>query len=940
MKKIVCSLAGILCFNAALAAPQVSDVIDPIYETATLPNGYYIKEENKNSLTFANSKVPNLDIKISFVKNNSREFYEIVADFMYDLTHSGSNINQCMNDPTYKPFANYEFMCVKDQSSLQYAIFTQFEDDNNQPSDFTRIVSISNKTGDNVSVNDIGEMINVSNYKLGFFENFNIPQKSQLRQSSSVDYASIDLEGMVGLAQQKENLWASSFTPTSLVNVTGSDVTNQGMKFFLKDSSTNEKYIITYTLSTSKRHELYDKTKEAVNSVFHGCKVIGETEGADNSKLSLKCDEGKLSIKISEVGLKKYEYELFEITTASTDLLNALDENKSKLSQIKSTLFKQFYDLEFLHTKDNIFAYIQESEANLKPEAGITYPFDNSTAKSISSLNAVQATNNAKNGTKTANTPTNTPVDSDMIVTTSKEDPLSLDNLLMYGGIVAIVIALILLIIFRKHLKNKKDQLMAYMQQKAAEKEQQKKDQQEDNGGELIAEIEAARIARDRELYKQRKEAEKLAKELEERNKNETEEEKAKRLASLNEFMQKSAMPGMVTATNSQTPAQNQETTQNQTQGSQPVQNQVQDQQPKVEETKDQEQVPPKAEEKPAPKFSLKKDPKPAASETEAPKEEEKPAPKTITINSSSVNIAAEEEAERQRKEEEERRRSEEEKQKREKEFQSVKLKGEDLLMKMKQKQKQASASDEKPKEEPKPTATPFSKDEFVAPVEEPKSSSPAFSNDDFVQPVQETPAPTTEEHHKAKNPFDALVTKGDPSKYKNKTQSQQEASDYNEIELDLDLDLTDANENEESLFGSNNDVQKYDESSEISIDESNEISIEEPSQVDLSNQSIFTDDNMVQPVAQEEAVPADLSNQSIFTDDNMVQPIAQEEPIASSTPQEETPTTSAEPNPEVVDISQESEPPQSTPTSKKRSTKRVRKFNMGSLSISLHDDQ
>ena len=37
-KRIVSTIAGIIGFSAVYAAPQVSDVIDPIYETEQLPN--------------------------------------------------------------------------------------------------------------------------------------------------------------------------------------------------------------------------------------------------------------------------------------------------------------------------------------------------------------------------------------------------------------------------------------------------------------------------------------------------------------------------------------------------------------------------------------------------------------------------------------------------------------------------------------------------------------------------------------------------------------------------------------------------------------------------------------------------------------------------------------------------------------------------------------
>ena len=956
-KRIVSTIAtGILGLNVAVAAPQVSDIIDPIFETEQLPNSYYVKEKNQHSMYFANSKIPNLSIEVSFVKNNSRQFYEIVADFMYKLTHKGDNINQCMNDPTYKPFASYQFLCVKNQDSLQYVIFTQFEDDNNQPSDFTRIVSISSKTGDNATVEDLAAMINTANYQLGFFENFNIPQKSVLKYASNVDYSRIDLEGMQNLSLQKENYWAAPQDSSSLVQVTSTDITNQGMKFFLKDGTTNEKYIITYVLTTEKKQKLTENTQKAINSIYHNCKHTVETEGADSARLSTKCDEGAMGILIKDLNLKKYEFDIYEIVTAPEQLLKTLEENKGKFDQIQSYLYKQFFDSEMLNQKDNVFAYIQDIENNLKPEAGIAYPYNSSTAKTIESEKAVQSKNkekNAPNDNRSQSDKIKEDIENSAMITThSSSSSLSLSDMLTYGGLASIALALIILFIFRRRIK---DKVVPYMQQKAAEKEQFKQTGvvPGDSGGELIAEIEAERIRREKERYKQQKEAEKLAKELEERKKNETEEERAKRKASLDEFMQKSAIPGVVASSGEKEQGDVvTETAQNQT----------------VSETGD-------------------------------------------TSDNTVTQIS---------------------------ESQSVKLKGEDLLMKMKMKQKQSSTSsssetkseDQSPKEEApkqdapvrsfktsipplKPLDSQESKPKTIIEETKPDEISatentidenydpsventiiPAFSNDDFVTPSESEPVvleesqPATGEHHKAKNPFDALVTKGDPSKYSsfNKVNvgHTEKAKDSDEFEIDL----SDENLNgmsEDSLFGSNNDtVQKYNESEEINLDiNSND---EDNSFTNLSSQSIFNDDNMVQPTVDTKddsfeyiqtedtkstdgleavTVEDDLSNYtgemeaSIQIDDfsgnsdsfansdssstylneavdsndtsYLNESVSAEESVQIA---DSNNTVQTEPENKVEDTPQIKEEP-----TRRKSTKRVRRFNMGSLSISLHDE-
>ena len=996
-KRIVSTIAGIIGFSAVYAAPQVSDVIDPIYETEQLPNSYYAKEKQSNSIIFANNKIPNLTVEVSFVKNNSRQFYEIVADYMYELEHSGSSITQCQNDPTYKALASYEFACVKDQDSLQYIVFTQFEDDNNQPSDFTRIISVSSKTGDNTAIEDLAAMVNTANYQLGFFENFNIPQKSVLTHASSVDYAKIDLEGMQSLSHQQSNLWKNALEVPASIQISSVDVTNQGMKFFLKDSATNQKYIITYSLTTEKRNQIVENTKKAIQSIYQGCKGLKEEDRADGFRISVKCKEGNLGFLVKDTYLKKYEYDIYQLISAPEDLLASLEGNNVKFNQIQDYLYKQFFDSEILFQKDNVFAYIQEIETETKPEAGYTYPFDASTAKTIESLKAAQANNNKNNGSNASSEDRNKNdiANSPMITTSSSDDLFSLDNLLTFGGIGAIIIALVVLFLLRNHIKSK---IVPYVQKKVAEKEQLRQTgfSANDNSSELIAEIEEERIRREKERYKQQKEAEKLAKELEARKQNETEEERAKRIASLNEFVQKSSViPGVSSPdinTENAVPA----TEQNVEKAQEPTENSV----PKSNVNETAPAAKPKEETSNPPAET-------SANHTPAPVE--------------SSNVKKEEVHPAETDEEAERRKAEEERIQREKEFQSKKLKGEDLLMKMKMKQKQntseSSSEENKQKEQqtvqepPKFNPNRFSlvgetkkapeetinKEEPVVQETESKIDEdydpskdntiiPAFSNDDFVipsepekkeEPIKDTP------HVKAKNPFDALVTKGDPSKYSSFSQKTQEDTS-NELEIDLsDADIRGLSE--DTLFGSDNDtIQKYDESNEINLDagtssSDNEISIS-AEQGDQLEQFIIEEDNTDDIQIDEKDY--NNINQNIFTDDNMVQPV--EEPAFASVESQDSYTIKEEPvpnsaafenktaqtydtdtvqqnldssyqndnsiNAETFDNSVSAPENQNTEQNiaqqpaeevkpKKKSSKRVRRFNMGSLSISLHDE-
>ncbi|MBQ1628142.1 MAG: hypothetical protein II098_03160, partial [Treponema sp.] len=860
---------------------------------------------------FANNKIPNLTVEVSFVKNNSRQFYEIVADYMYELEHSGSSITQCQNDPTYKALASYEFACVKDQDSLQYIVFTQFEDDNNQPSDFTRIISVSSKTGDNTAIEDLAAMVNTANYQLGFFENFNIPQKSVLIHASSVNYAKIDLEGMQSLSHQQSNLWKNALEVPASIQISSVDVTNQGMKFFLKDSATNQKYIITYSLTTEKRNQIVENTKKAIQSIYQGCKGLKEEDRADGFRISVKCKEGNLGFLVKDTYLKKYEYDIYQLISAPEDLLASLEGNNVKFNQIQDYLYKQFFDSEILFQKDNVFAYIQEIETETKPEAGYTYPFDASTAKTIESLKAAQANNNKNNGSNASSEDRNKNdiANSPMITTSSSDDLFSLDNLLTFGGIGAIIIALVVLFLLRNHIKSK---IVPYVQKKVAEKEQLRQTgfSANDNSSELIAEIEEERIRREKERYKQQKEAEKLAKELEARKQNETEEERAKRIASLNEFVQKSSViPGVSSPdinTENAVPA----TEQNVEKAQEPTENSV----PKSNVNETAPAAKPKEETSNPPAET-------SANHTPAPVE--------------SSNVKKEEVHPAKTDEEAERRKAEEERIQREKEFQSKKLKGEDLLMKMKMKQKQntseSSSEENKQKEQqtvqepPKFNPNRFSlvgetkkapeetinKEEPVVQETESKIDEdydpskdntiiPAFSNDDFVipsepekkeEPIKDTP------HVKAKNPFDALVTKGDPSKYSSFSQKTQEDTS-NELEIDLsDADIRGLSE--DTLFGSDNDtIQKYDESNEINLDagtssSDNEISIS-AEQGDQLEQFIIEEDNTDDIQIDEKDY--NNINQNIFTDDNMVQPV--EEPAFASVESQDSYTIKEEPVP------------------------------------------
>lgn len=529
MKKVLTALSlslGLIMSNPTLAA-QKEDLVDPIYENKALPTNFYEYQKTSNYIVFRNDKTPNMEISISFSPIKNQKFYEIVANYMYELTHTeGTNISHCQIVPTYKNFASYEFECTKNQDSLMLVIFTIFEDDNNQPSDFIRTVSIAAKTGDAPSSEDVIEMINYANFNLGKFESFNIPQKSVLRPYSEPSYKNIELEGMEQLVNVDNNLWNGIVT-LSGAKIINQDLTNAGLKYFVKSDATNEKF--KATLFLDKRTNLEAITQDINDSLikfYHKCKNVNKNQSLESSSLEISCDEGELAALIFDYPIKKYEFTPYLVISGPKQLL--MNTLSSQINSLKTFFYKEYIDREILHYKNNIFNEMLEVEEDISVAAPKTYPIDDTLKQSIVALKSIP---NKTNQTDQNNNANSNVTNAQNVPTKHEQD----DSLYLIIGGVLLTVALLLML-----LKNKIAMMKLAIKTKQLEKEEEKKTGvpiNNDGGGELLAEIEAARIQREKEIYKQRREAENLAKELEKKL-SEDKDEVQKRKDNLDQFTQ------------------------------------------------------------------------------------------------------------------------------------------------------------------------------------------------------------------------------------------------------------------------------------------------------------------------------------------------------------------------------------------------------------------
>ncbi len=530
------------CFGAGVQGKN--DILDPIYETSPLPENYYIKEESKNKIIYANDRVPNMFMSVEFLQSDGKPLYEILADkmYVYRRAHPDDILQSCQNDMTLKNFSSYAFTCIRNQDSTVMVVATQFEDMNNLPSDFYRIMTMAAKSGDSPASDEMGEMINYANYKLGFFENFNIPQKTTLSHYIDDNLRDIDLEGLVKISGEGENLWKGSGI-NSPIDVENVDITNQGMKFFLKLPSTNEKFLATIHLSEEdSTDKIAEQIRDVLASAYHKCKKPKETSDVDTHTLLTSCSEGDIKVVIRKLPVTKYEFKTYLIITGESSALDQLFTDQSLYNRLNSYLNKQFYDTEMLHKSNNVFGYMQEIEAGSQIKASMNYVVDKSTAKS---LVAVKSIPNDDKNTKKPEKETSSVVQNN---SKYEEDDFKFEIL---AGALAIAGLLIFLFIAVKKQKAKKaEEEEARREQEELEKHQQENANTSLSGesDELLAEIEAERMARKRAAYKNQREAENLARELEEKQKNLSEEERKRRKAALANIASQNAPDAIASA--------------------------------------------------------------------------------------------------------------------------------------------------------------------------------------------------------------------------------------------------------------------------------------------------------------------------------------------------------------------------------------------------------
>ncbi len=783
-KTLVALLVSILGISSSYAAglPGKNDILDPIYDTAPLPTNYYEQEKTKNKIIFANDHVPGMKFSVEFVKAEGRPLQEVLAEkiFTYKQNNKGDVIQNCLPDNTMKSFASVEYFCVKNQDSTVRIIVTQFKDSNNQPSDFYRIAVMSAKTGDAPPSDDLGELINHANYKLGFFETFNIPQQTNLSHNVEPYFQNIDHEGFEQIKGEGKNIWLPSAV-TQPLEVENLEISDKGMKFFLKMKDTNEKFVATMFMSDSESPAaVLNQIKASFTQGYHNCEKLKEFVNGDIQGLTASCDEGDMKVNIRRLPIHKYEYKVYEVITGSVELLDNLFANQSLSKQLSEYLFKEFYNRELLLKTNNVFSYISDIDAGSAAAVPIQFIVDRSTVKSLNLAQSIPSKDskaeNGKNGEKEIS---NTSSLISSHETNYEKEDYTYTLIAAVAGIGALVIILVVLARNKKKRREEEEQERIRQEQEASEMAKSQASPLSSGDGELLAELEAERAAKRRAAYQQKRDAELLAEKLEAQRKNGGEDEAKRRKEALQDFHAQNAPAAIASAlsTAKDTVAESNIKANEQIKAQREAENSV------VPVAK-----PEGTPNKESPKAKAKGQAK-AGSTSEnvvklkpVPQPEPKAAEQTVQKPESNVDdsynpqsvpnaegLKENTKSEAEIKAEEERKRKEAE----------LKAKTNDLLMKMKMGQKSDLASrnsDEAEKEtvkQTKPTktdsldvakskfslhndnatdqqvktatqkATPFGSDEFVQPapqVQQPTQS--PFGSDDFVQPAPQVQQP------------------------------------------------------------------------------------------------------------------------------------------------------------------------------------------------------
>ena len=726
MKKIIAALlAAALGSGACLAAGSNgrTDILDPIYDDETaavpLPENFYVKEKDEagRKMIFASKTSPSMVLSVVFIPVNGRPLQHILAENMYKYrrAHSDVMLTSCQTDPALKNFASYAFTCIKNQDSTVAVVMTQFEDGNDQPSDFIRVMTVSAKSGDMPASDEIGEMINHANYNLKAFDNFNIPQKTVLKHH--IEDLDMDLQGLEMITGEGPDLWARGVMEPPM-SVESMEITDKGMKYVLKMPKTNEKFIATMYLSDNESQSAIISTiRSALEQGYHNCKEFKEVPGVETASVTASCTEGDMKVNIRRISsVEKYEYKLYEVITGTQELLDALFAEPTLSKQLSEYLYSEFFNREILLRHNNIFDYIASIDAGTKSPTPVQFIVDKSTVKSLAAAQAIPG--DSKDGAKAGSTPAS----SSIIKHDSNYDQQDYKFVLIAGaaGIAALSLILLLQIRRQKEKAKQKDE------EKKAQEEQEKQEQEKaqasplaDSGDDLLMELEAARMARKREMYQQQRDAENLAKELEEKRKNMDDAELQRRKASLQEFSNKNAPDAIAAALS----APKETVAESNLKANEMIKSQRQEE---FEPAKPAAGKPAKKEKpaeakKPAP---AKPAPAPAQEDAEYVQEELIPEEPPLPAMDEAERQA---EAERRRKEEE------------------MKAKTNDLLMKMKKGQKSDLESREKEPEKPAPAVSTAPSRTFTLQSMDAKPKKPAAAAAPAPAPAPQT-APVQEE--------------------------------------------------------------------------------------------------------------------------------------------------------------------------------------------------
>lgn len=507
MNKLICAAAVSAAICAPIAANAFSDVMDPAYETKELLENYRISEQKSNEIVFKNTKAPSSEIKIKFAKLGERTVTDVLLDHVYS-SYRNQQLNHCQSDESLAGMGAFEFTCINNQSNIVHFAVTGFANADGSPKSFIRIVDSSAVSGDNAPAEDLAELINFANFKLGYFEEGENEEATTLKHATMRELHDIDLTGIENMVYEASNFWNGK-KPSSPVGIENIDVSDKGIKYFLRTSDNKPLYAVIHL---DERRDISMLVKESLELSNRGCdkpQMASSPFGSDVDAFRVSCQDAVYGTYFKELKLKKDKLNSYLILTGEEN--TAVNLGTNGFNQLALYLYEDFFKREIMLSRDNIFAYMDDIDSGRLQPVSKSYMTDTQKAKderTESEDKAFFATAGSTQNETAAGTS-----DDGMLL------PLiGIAILLLAGGAGAFV----------------------YMQKKKGKSSSDDNNNQEpvhetSDGTEmdLTAEIQAAQMEKarlERESQKQRREAELIAKKLEEARKNESPEERRKRL--------------------------------------------------------------------------------------------------------------------------------------------------------------------------------------------------------------------------------------------------------------------------------------------------------------------------------------------------------------------------------------------------------------------------